>query len=714
MSRARVGFRALLQAGFFSLVVAATQIGSSVPAQENVPAGRKLALLVGVKDYQHGSLHDLDFPENDVTELAEVLQSQNFDVVVLTTALAKNDRSLAPTSDNIRKRLTQLLEKEKVTKRDVILVGLAGHGLQPVGSKEAYFCPSDANPTIAGDKPQKPASLIAVGEILKQLDDSGIGHKLLLVDACRNDPSVRGRRGMERVDVSALPPQTGVLLSCATGEFSFENKSLGTGHGVFFFHVIEGLKGAAQDPEDHEITWEGLKTYVRRKVPSTVKRLYGKDGGEQQPNDIGNLIGEPTVLAIAKIGTRTESTSTPQQPTPLAAADGWVDLFNGQDLTGWTSVKSEGIWSVRDGVLTSSAGNSSGWLATDREFSDFELTLEYRLPTGGNSGVFLRMPKSGAAIGADFMEVQLQDDASVRPRELSAIHRTGAIYNVLGSSRRADAPANRWNKVFIRFVGPEMTVRINDVEVLQENLARATVGRALRPDVRRTAGPIGLQWHTSAAEFRNIRIRRVASIDSSPSREAGHPTPNEWTVLFNGRDLEGWSTKYSQGIWNAANGILTAKPGRGAGWLATDGKYANFELALEYRLPEHGNSGVFVRTLETGDRAGADFIEIQLQDDATATGHALEGWHRTGALYDILEPSLPVEAPANRWNKLLIRCVGPDITVTINGVRTLVGNLEQVAAGRTVRPDLRRTSGSIGLQWNKTKAEFRKIEVRPL
>jgi hypothetical protein len=93
-----------------------------------------------------------------------------------------------------------------------------------------------------------------------------------------------------------LPQQTGILLSCAPGEFSFEHRSLGSGHGAFFFEIIEGLKGAAKD-EDGDVTWESLRAFVRKRVPIKVKELYGKSGGEQNPNEIGNLIGSPTVLA---------------------------------------------------------------------------------------------------------------------------------------------------------------------------------------------------------------------------------------------------------------------------------------------------------------------------------------------------------------------------------------------------------------------------------
>jgi hypothetical protein len=280
--------------------------------------GRKLAFLVGVKEYRHSALSNLDFPENDVTELADILKPLGFQVVVLTTTIGRTNSDLNPTVSNIREQLAKLLEKTSVGKRDLILVGLAGHGLQP--DKEAFFCPMDANPS-------RLKTLIGLGELLQVLDDSGVGEKLVLVDACRNDPKIRGRRGIERVDVAALPPQTGVLLSCAPGEFAFEHKDLGRGHGIFFYHVIEGLKGdpSARDA-DGEVTWDSLRAYVKKRVPQTVVKLYGKDGGEQRPNDIGNLIGESPQLVKARIEIKpdpkpkyTKPISRPEEPPVVAS-----------------------------------------------------------------------------------------------------------------------------------------------------------------------------------------------------------------------------------------------------------------------------------------------------------------------------------------------------------------------------------------------------------
>jgi formylglycine-generating enzyme required for sulfatase activity len=335
--------RAAFLGGFAIAFVFGFITASPAPA-ENEPAGRKLAFLVGVKTYEHADLRDLDFPENDVEELAAVLKNDGFEIVVLTTTRGKTDARSKPTAENLRKRLKLLLQG--VTKRDLLIVGLAGHGIQPLSSDDSYFCPSDANPVVRNDKPVAPERLVSVGEILAQVSDSGIGHKLLMVDACRNDPSARSakHRGVDHVNVSALPSQTGVLLSCSQGEFSFESKSLGSGHGVFFYHVIEGLKGAAKD-NDGLVTWDGLGLYVRTKVPATVEHLFAKDGAEQRPNAIGNLLGVPAVLARITDRPGTNPTpSHPEGPTLLhapfspeqahAAQKAWAEsLGSGAEMT---------------------------------------------------------------------------------------------------------------------------------------------------------------------------------------------------------------------------------------------------------------------------------------------------------------------------------------------------------------------------------------------
>jgi Caspase domain len=184
---------------FSSVVAMALAIAATVerPARAQEQAqqpGRKLALLVGVRQYRHSDLKDLEFPENDVEELASLLKQNGFAVTLLTSRAGQVDKDRQPDAATIRRQLSAILKD--VSKKDLIIVGLAGHGVQPLESSQSYFCPSDANPSQRDGKLVKPETLLSIGEILTQLGDSGVGHKLLLVDACRNDPQVRGRRGV--------------------------------------------------------------------------------------------------------------------------------------------------------------------------------------------------------------------------------------------------------------------------------------------------------------------------------------------------------------------------------------------------------------------------------------------------------------------------------------------------------------------------------------
>jgi formylglycine-generating enzyme len=303
---------------------------SSAGVAQDPGTGRKLAFLVGVGKYQHGKLNDLDFTENDVEDVDSALRAQGYKTLLLTTRIGKTNAARQPTQENFWSSLSAFIKQNKPTKADLMIVCLAGHGIQPLGSDDSYFCPADANPAIKEVKtpqgtknvPANPETLVSVGDVLKVLDDSGVGYKLLLVDACRNDPSVRGRRGLDHVNVAALPEQTGVLLSCKSGEFSFEHKSLGRGHGVFFHHVIEGLSGAAQDAKGR-VTWDGLGLYVRSEVPAKVRDIFGDQGGAQNPNAINNIAGEPAVLARITAPQNPTPTPTPvpkQMPAPSTAA----------------------------------------------------------------------------------------------------------------------------------------------------------------------------------------------------------------------------------------------------------------------------------------------------------------------------------------------------------------------------------------------------------
>jgi tetratricopeptide (TPR) repeat protein len=250
-------------------------------------------LLVGVRDYDSSKLAQLRYTENDVEELGKVLggpDSGFVQVRLLTSTRGKKKADDAPTAKNIRAALKELLAGRK--RGDVVLVALAGHGLslrdEKSGKEESYFCPADAQINDQG-------SLVGLSDLFGQLDACGAGVKLLLVDACRNDPA-QGRS----MDADTLPrPPRGIaaLFSCSSGERAFETDKLGKGHGVFFHFVLEGLRGKAQN-EDKEVTWHRLTEHVTTRVPREVPRLIG-EGARQTPHLVTNLTGSSPVLVEA-------------------------------------------------------------------------------------------------------------------------------------------------------------------------------------------------------------------------------------------------------------------------------------------------------------------------------------------------------------------------------------------------------------------------------
>src|SRR5262249_48991486 len=153
--------------------------------------GKRYALLVGVKSYKHDSLPDLKYAENDAEQMAKALA--RFDeVVVLTSSRSDKDDKAKPTAANVRAQLKRLLDK--AGKDDSVLIGFAGHGLQKTATDpktkkdrdESFFCPSDARPRDTKDLAELSKTMLPLGELFRELEDSGVGVKLLLVDACRD------------------------------------------------------------------------------------------------------------------------------------------------------------------------------------------------------------------------------------------------------------------------------------------------------------------------------------------------------------------------------------------------------------------------------------------------------------------------------------------------------------------------------------------------
>jgi formylglycine-generating enzyme required for sulfatase activity len=279
----------------------AVVLGALVPGWSQETKGKRYALLVGVTECDSKNFSTLNYTANDAEETAKVLKKAGFaSVRVLTNSRDGKD---SPTAENVRAALKELLAKK--TKHDTVLVGLAGHGMQlEVTDKDgkdpksySYFCPRDASLLDVSHSTGRSDHLILLDDLFDLLGKCDAGHRLALIDACRNDGKAKATK-RARLDVNkvTIPDGVGVLFSCSRGQFAFETEKIK--HGVFFHHVIEGLKGAAADKEG-VVSWDGLSAYVKRQVPRYVKDNF--DGGAKQiPASVGNLEGESILVLPGK------------------------------------------------------------------------------------------------------------------------------------------------------------------------------------------------------------------------------------------------------------------------------------------------------------------------------------------------------------------------------------------------------------------------------
>lgn len=202
----------------------------------------------------------------------------------------------------------------------------------------------------------------------------------------------------------------------------------------------------------------------------------------------------------------------PYTPGPMPDDSGFVSLFNGRDMTGWT-MQWPGNWTVERGILTGRqdpATGSDSWLFTEQTWDDFVVQLEFKITKGGNSGVGIRMPKGVEGRPSQHgYEIQINDSDEEFP--------TGSAFRHVAASPKMHE-VEKWNEMAIYGVKDHLVVYVNKIKVLDTKLQVSSEGR------------IGLQVHggeqykNQVVEFRNIRAK-----DLKPQYKA-EPSPFKYNI----------------------------------------------------------------------------------------------------------------------------------------------------------------------------------------
>ncbi|HQU46644.1 MAG TPA: SUMF1/EgtB/PvdO family nonheme iron enzyme [Pirellulales bacterium] len=304
---------------FFSSVVWSAVFLAASFAHAAAEPTQRWALLIGIDDY--AELEHLKFAGADMRSLQQELLAAGFeDKSVFLLEDRATQAKYRPSKGNIEKQLNLLLTI--VEKDDLVLVAFSGHGVHLDG--KSYLCPDDASLDDAD-------TLISLDGVYDRLRRCPAALKLLVVDACRDDPRLSGGRGTRGGNITnpfaadlERPPQGLVLLSsCAPGQVSREDEKVG--HGVFMHFLIGGLHGQADRDRDGHVSLDELAKFAGLETKRHVAREFN---AVQTPKLLGDLSIEALALDLGKWGglPRPSSTvgraSSPSLPPTTTNTDG--------------------------------------------------------------------------------------------------------------------------------------------------------------------------------------------------------------------------------------------------------------------------------------------------------------------------------------------------------------------------------------------------------
>jgi formylglycine-generating enzyme len=252
----------------FGVLLMGVQAHGQAVRRAAKPASKRWALLIGVEDYVR--LEKLHYCGADMRALREQLTRCGFpkrQITLLEDTAA--DNRYRPFKSSIEDQFDQALKM--VERDDLLLVAFSGHGVSIKG--KSYLCPVDTKLTDAD-------SMICVETLYERLSKCPAALKVVLVDACRDDPRLGGDKSaasapdQRELAATLERPPEGIycLTSCSPGERSKEDPKLG--HGVFMHFVLDGLRGAADTRNRGKVSLEDLCRYARDETKFYVREKF--------------------------------------------------------------------------------------------------------------------------------------------------------------------------------------------------------------------------------------------------------------------------------------------------------------------------------------------------------------------------------------------------------------------------------------------------------
>jgi len=355
--------------------------------------------------------------------------------------------------------------------------------------------------------------------------------------------------------------------------------------------------------------------------------------------------------------------------------DGWELLFNGKDMTGWRNYNGTELtngWSVVDGCIQAPGDGSdgSGYIVTDRKFENFELSWDWKLTHGGNSGMLyhvLENPyfKVPYVTGPEYQLIDNEGwEEDNAPDKLQEWQKLGVDYamHLPDYSVMKVNPQGEWNNSKIVFDNGHVEHWINGVKIIEFEawtdewfeLKHSGKWADATEYGLASEGVICLQDHGSPASFKNIKIKELP-------HKGG-----ETVSLFNGKDLSGWEP-FGDGKWYVdKDGNLVTENGdkQEYGYLGTRAYYKNFDMTCEFKQVSNGNSGLFFHSFIEGFNH-VNGWQCEVAPKGNDTGGIYESYGR-GWLWQIPDEKENI-LKVGDWNTLRLKVEGGHVQTWLNG-----------------------------------------------
>jgi len=208
--------------------------------------------------------------------------------------------------------------------------------------------------------------------------------------------------------------------------------------------------------------------------------------------------------------------------TPSEQKAGWVLLFDGKTAKGWQHWNKPEFpteaWEIKDGELVSKLAElkDGGDIVTTENYSNFELTLDFKITKGANSGIkyFYQNYEQGGWLG---LEYQVLDNATTDEGKIPN-HVCGSLYDMFKPNADVSKPVGQWNTIKIISKGNHVEHWLNGKMILAFELTSNAFKNALAQSKYKNAVPafgsiakgrILLQHHGSVVAFRNIKLKKL-------------------------------------------------------------------------------------------------------------------------------------------------------------------------------------------------------------